>query len=154
MEIVVRAVVIYVILWLLLRIMGKRELAEMTAFELVLLVVIGDMVQQGVTQEDFSITGAFLSVGTLSVLAVATSAVSWRFARTRPVLEGVPVVVIRDGELVDEALRLEHVAVDELKEAARKEGIDDLAAVSWCVIEPDGRFSFLHRTGDSSEPPH
>jgi uncharacterized membrane protein YcaP (DUF421 family) len=151
MEIVVRAVVVYLILWLLLRVMGKRELAEMTAFELVLLVVIGDLVQQGVTQEDFSITGAFLSVGTLSVIIVLTSAVSWKFPRTRPILEDMPVVVIRDGQLIDETLRLEHVSVDELKEAARKEGIADLADVSWCVIEPDGRFSFLHRTGNSSD---
>jgi uncharacterized membrane protein YcaP (DUF421 family) len=150
MEIVVRAVAIYLILWLLLRIMGKRELSELTAFELVLLVIIGDIVQQGVTQEDFSVTGAFLSTGTMAFLIIITSTISWRWARTRPVIEGVPVVVVRDGELVDDALRLEHVTLDELKEAARQEGISDLADVSWCVLERDGRFSFLRRVSDSS----
>ena len=148
MEIVARAVAVYLMLWVLLRIMGKRELAELTAFELVLLVIIGDIVQQGVTQEDFSVTGAFLSTGTMAFLIIVTSAVSWRWARTRPVIEGVPVVVVRDGELVDEALRLEHLTLDELKEAARQEGISDLADVSWCVLERDGRFSFLRRVSE------
>jgi uncharacterized membrane protein YcaP (DUF421 family) len=150
MEIVVRAVIVYLLLWLLLRIMGKRELSELTAFELVLLVIIGDVVQQGVTQEDFSITGAFLSTGTIAFLIVMTSMIGWRWKKTRPVLEGVPVVLMRDGETIDEALRLEHVTLEELKEAARQEGIGDLAHVEWCVLERDGRFSFLRRVSDSS----
>jgi uncharacterized membrane protein YcaP (DUF421 family) len=148
MEIVLRAVSVYLMLWVLLRIMGKRELAQLTAFELVLLVIIGDIVQQGVTQEDFSVTGAFLSTGTMAMLIILTSAVSWRWGKTRRVIEGVPVVVVRDGELIDEALRLEHLTVDELKEAARQEGIADLGDVSWCVLERDGRFSFLRRVSE------
>ena len=150
MEIVARAVAVYLMLWLLLRIMGKRELSELTAFELVLLVIIGDIVQQGVTQEDFSVTGAFLSTGTMAMLIIVSSAISWRWPRSRPVIEGVPVVVVRDGEPMDEALWLEHVTLDELKEAARQEGISDLSDVSWCVLERDGRFSFLRRVSDSA----
>jgi uncharacterized membrane protein YcaP (DUF421 family) len=151
MEVVFRSVAIFVMLWLLLRIMGKRELAEMTAFELVLLVVMGDLVQQGATQEDFSFTGAVLAAGTIALLTALTSAVSWRWRSARPVIEGKPVVVVRDGHLLEDALDLEHVTVDELREAARRNGIDDFDRVSWCVLEPDGRFSFLQRdAGDGA----
>jgi uncharacterized membrane protein YcaP (DUF421 family) len=145
MEVVFRSVAIFVMLWLLLRIMGKRELAEMTAFELVLLVVMGDLVQQGATQEDMSFTGAVLAAGTIALLTSVMSLVTWRWRASRPILEGRPVVVVRDGEVYEDALDLEHVTEEELMEAARRNGIADLNDVSWCVLEPDGRFSFLQR---------
>jgi uncharacterized membrane protein YcaP (DUF421 family) len=145
MEIVFRSAAVFLILWFLLRIMGKRELAELTAFELVLLVVMGDLVQQGVTQEDFSVTGTILSAGTIVVLILLTSRIGYHWKSSRPVIEGLPVVVLRDGRLLDDALALEHISLDELREAARRNGIADLDQVSWCVLEPDGRFSFLRR---------
>jgi uncharacterized membrane protein YcaP (DUF421 family) len=151
MEVVVRAVSVYLILWFLLRIMGKRELAELTAFELVLLVVMGDLIQQGVTQEDMSVTGAALSAGTIALLVVITSLVGWRWGRARPLIEGRLVVVIHDGRVFQDALDLEHVTLDELREAARRNGIADLDDVAWCVLEPDGRFSFLQRLDSPSE---
>jgi uncharacterized membrane protein YcaP (DUF421 family) len=153
MEIVARSAAVFFILWFLLRIMGKRELAELTAFELVLLVVMGDLVQQGVTQEDFSVTGTVLSAGTIVVLIVVTSTVSYYWNRSRPLIEGQPVVVVRDGTLLDDALHVEHISRDELREAARRAGIPDLADVSWCVLEPDGRFSFLRRHEPTPGPP-
>src|SRR5688572_3071329 len=115
MEIIVRASVVFFVLFLIARGTGKRELSEMTAFELILLVTMGDLVQQGVTQEDMSITGAALAVGTLAFWILVLSAVSYRFPGSRPALEGVPVVVVHDGEPVAEALRLERVTIDELK---------------------------------------
>ncbi|MGH9245532.1 MAG: DUF421 domain-containing protein [Acidimicrobiales bacterium] len=153
MDVVWRAVAVYLFLWFLLRVMGKRELAEMTAFELVLLVVTGDLVQQGVTQEDFSVTGAFLAAGTIGLLVVMTSAIGWRWRAARPFIEGRPLVIVRDGHVFDDVLRLEHITHDELREAARGNGIADIDEVSWCVLEPDGRFSFLRRDageGDDS----
>lgn len=143
MEIVLRAVAVYVFLWLLLRAMGKRELSEVTAFELVILVVLGDLIQPGVTQEDMSVTGSALAVSTMAMLAVGTSAIGFRFPGSRRVLEGVPSVVVRDGRVDDEVLRIQRVTVDELLEAARKNGIGDLRDVTWGVIERDGTFTFL-----------
>jgi uncharacterized membrane protein YcaP (DUF421 family) len=148
MEIVVRAAVVFVFLFLLLRGMGKRELAELTAFELVILVIMGDLVQQGVTEEDMSITGAVLAVGTMGLLTMGLSALAFRSKRARPLLEGVPVVLVRDGHVIDEALRLEGMAFDELLQAARHEGIGDLADVEVCVLEPDGRMSFIRKQDD------
>jgi uncharacterized membrane protein YcaP (DUF421 family) len=143
MEIIVRATAIFFFLWLVARGVGKRELAEMTAFELILLVSMGDLVQQGATQEDMSITGALLAVGTIAFWIVVFSYTGFRFRGTRPLLEGLPVVVLRDGEPLPEMLRLERVTLDELKESARSQGIHDLREIVVGILEPDGKFSFL-----------
>lgn len=152
MEIIVRATCLYLFLWLVARGTGKRELSEMTAFELILLVTMGDLIQQGVTQEDMSITGAFLAVGTLALWILAFGYLGWKFPRFRPAIEGVPVVVLRDGVPLDEVLKLERLTLDEVCESARNVGIDDLANVKIAVLEPDGKFSFL-RQGDVEDIP-
>ena len=148
MEIVLRATAIYVFLWVVARGVGKRELSEMTAFELILLVTMGDLIQQGATQEDMSITGAMLAVGTLAFWILVFAYLSWRFRPLRPALEGVPVVVIREGRPLDQVLRIERVTLDEVCEAARNQGITDLADVEIGVLEPDGKFSFLKALDD------
>ena len=156
MEIVLRAAAVYVILWLLLRAMGKRELAEVTAFELVILVVLGDIIQQGVTQEDMSITGAALAVSTMGLLAVGSSVVGERIPRARRVLEGKPSLVVHHGVVDEEVLRLQRIPRDELEEAARKRGIGDLSTVAFGVVETDGTFSFVEEgdpTGDDQTDP-
>ncbi len=152
MEIVARAAVIYLFVWLIVRGTGKRELAEMTAFELVLLVVMGDLIQQAVTQQDTSIVGGMLAVGTIGFLIVVTSYVSWRFKGTRDVIEGVPVVVVRDGRPLEHVLRLERVTVDEVLSGARAQAIADLAEVDLGVLEADGKFSFLTRDKEQRQP--
>ena len=145
MEIVIRAAVVYVLLWLLLRTMGKRTLAELGAFELVLLVVIGDMVQQGVTQEDMSVTGSFLAVGTMSLLVLLTGAATRRSSRVNHVIEGDPVVVLKDGEPMVEVLRREQMSIDDLAEAARQQGHLRFDELQWAVLEADGKVSFIPR---------
>jgi uncharacterized membrane protein YcaP (DUF421 family) len=148
MEIIIRATAIYFFLWMLTRALGKRELAEMTAFELLLLVVVGDLIQQGVTQEDMSITGAMLAVGTIGLWILVFSWLGWRFRPARHLIEGVPVVVVRDGRPLEPALRLERVTIDELLESARNQGIDNLRDIKLAILEPSGNFSFLERNDD------
>ena len=151
MEIVYRATAIFLFLWFVTRILGKRTLGEMTAFELVLLVIMGDLVQQGVTQEDFSMTGAMLAVGTMALLILAFEWVSFRFPRTRKALEGQPVIVVRDGQMLPRMMRYERLTDSELKEQLREQGIDDVRKVSLGVLEPDGRLSFFQRSGDADD---
>jgi uncharacterized membrane protein YcaP (DUF421 family) len=151
MEIIVRATVIYFFLWAVARGVGKRELSEMTAFELILLVTMGDLIQQGATQEDMSLTGAGLAVGTLALWIVVFAYLSWRFRRLRPFTEGVPVVVVRDGRPLDQVLKIERLTLDEVCEAARNQGIADLAEVDVGVLEPDGKFSFLKTDGEADQ---
>jgi uncharacterized membrane protein YcaP (DUF421 family) len=145
MEMVLRATAIYFFLWALTRGLGKRELAEMSAFELLLLITVGDLIQQGVTQEDMSVTGAMLAVGTIGIWILIFSWIGFRWRRARQVIEGVPVVVVRDGRPLEEAMRFERVTLDEILEGAREQGIANLRDVRLAILEPDGRLSFLQQ---------
>ena len=148
MELVLRASAIFWFLYLVSRAVGRRELSQMSAFELMLLVIIGDLIQQGVTQNDMSVTGAMLAVGTLACWTVILSYVSFKWRSTEPVIEGIPVVCIRDGRILGEVLHVERVPEEDLLGAAREQGIDDVAKVRVGIIEADGKFSFIQFDGD------
>jgi uncharacterized membrane protein YcaP (DUF421 family) len=150
MEVVLRAAVMFCFLWLVTRAVGKRQLGQLSSFELVLLVSMGDLVQQSITQEDYSLSGGVLTIGTFALLSVLLSFTSWRFPRSRKVLEGRPAVVVRDGELQEQVLADERMTRTELLEAARKNGVRDLSDVELAVLENDGTLSFFTRAG--SEP--
>lgn len=147
MEVVIRATVLFGFLWFITRVVGKRELGQLSAFELVLLVTMGDLVQQGITEEDYSVTGAVLAVGTFALLTVGLSYVSWRVPRSRRLLEGQPAVVVHNGQMLEDVMRLERLTDTELLEAARKEGIRDVTDVELAVLENDGTLSFFRRGG-------
>ena len=147
MEIVLRATFIFFVLLLLTRGLKRRTLADMAPFEMLLLVTLGDIVQQGITQEDFSLTGAVLAVATFSFWVTVLSFVTWRWRSVGKVVDGVPVVVVQDGKPIDKVLAMERMPLDEVYEAARQQGIDDLAKVRMAVLEPSGRISFIKADG-------
>jgi uncharacterized membrane protein YcaP (DUF421 family) len=130
----------------LTRIIGRRELSSLQPFDLILLIILGDAVQQGLTQDDYSLTGAGLAIGTIAVLQVFVSWLGYRFPRTRPVLEGTPIIVVQDGEVIDRNLKRERLSVDEIAEQARLQGIAHLADVRWAVLETNGRISFIAKS--------
>src|SRR3954471_9480449 len=143
MDIVLRAAIVFLFVWLVLRALGKRELGELTAFELVLLFVIGDLVQQSITQGDTSLTAAVLAIGTITLLILIQSYAVFRWPRTRSALESVPIVVVVAGEIVEPALRRQRMSTDEVYESARAQGIGDLRDVEVAILETDGRLSFV-----------
>lgn len=143
MEIVMRATVVYWLLWLIVRGTGKRSLSELTPLELVLIVVLGDLVQQGVTQEDMSITGAIAAIGVFVVWTLLSDALSRRSEKASMLLSGSPAIVLRSGQPLQERLDQEHLSLDELKEAARLQGYSDLDDLEWAILETDGQFSFI-----------
>ena len=145
MDIVARAIVVFAFLLVLTRVIGRRELSSLQPFDLILLIVVGDAVQQGLTQDDYSLTGAVLAIGTIAVLQVFVSWVGYRFPRTRPVLEGSPIIVVQDGELIEANLKRERLDPDEIAEAARLEGIAHLSEVKWAVLETTGTISFIKK---------
>lgn len=153
MGIVVRTTIIFFFLWMCLRVLGKRELAQLTAFELVLAMVIGDIVQQGITQQDVSLVGAMLGVGTISMWILTTSYLSFRFPRARPLVEGIPSVVVQEGKPNLEVIRIERLTVEEVLAAAREQGIASLKDVRIAILEPEGKFTFICRDGESQQPP-
>lgn len=148
MQIVIRAAVLYLVIWLVTRAMGRKELSEMSSFELILFVVFGDLIQQGVTGDDRSVTGAALAVTTFALLTVLFSYVAFRSKPAQKVLQGVAVVIVRDGRILDEVLVIERLTRDDVKDEARQQGIDDLREVELGVLETDGKFSFIRSSGE------
>jgi uncharacterized membrane protein YcaP (DUF421 family) len=143
MDLVLRAIFAFLFVLLLTRVVGRRELSSLQPFDLILLVMIGDLVQQGVTQNDFSLTGMLLVGSTIAVLAVLVSWTSFRFPRLRPVLDGEPVIVVQDGEPIQKNLNRNRLTLDELRAAARQEQIASLDDIQWAVLETSGRISFI-----------
>jgi uncharacterized membrane protein YcaP (DUF421 family) len=143
MDLVLRATFVFFLILAVTRAVGRRELSQMEPFDLILLVVIGDLVQQGVTQSDYSLTGATTVIATLAVLTVATAYASFRIRALRPVLEGRPIVLVADGEIIDRNLRRQRMTRDELRAEARQEGIGTLADVRFAILETNGKISFL-----------
>ena len=148
MDLVIRAVVAFLFVYLLTRVIGRRELSSMQPFDLIMLVMIGDLVQQGVTQNDFSVTGALLVGSTIALMTVGISYTSFKVPRLRPVLDGEPVIVVEDGKPIDRNLRRNRITLEELAAAARLEGIGSLSSVRWAVLETNGQISFLQK-GDA-----
>jgi uncharacterized membrane protein YcaP (DUF421 family) len=146
-DVVLRAALIFVFVFALVRLMGRRELSRLEPFDLIVLIVIGDLVQQGVTQQDVSVTGAVLAVGTIVLLTVFMSWVSFRFPRLRPVLDGRPVVLLEDGRPIEDNLRRERITMEELAAQARSQQIMSLGDVRWAVLETSGGVSFITKSG-------
>jgi uncharacterized membrane protein YcaP (DUF421 family) len=157
MDIVLRATVIFLALYVLMRLMGKRELGQMTPFELIVLVVIGDLIQQGVTQNDFSLTGAIIAVSTIAFWALVFSWLSYLSPRAERLLEGEPRVIVRDGELIEGNLRRNRLTRSEIESEMRLAGIAHMRDVAWAILEARGKISFIQRSetdGGDEPPPH
>jgi uncharacterized membrane protein YcaP (DUF421 family) len=147
MDIVLRATVMFAILFGLLRLMGKRELGQMTPFELVMLVVVGDLIQQGITHNDFSLTGATLAIATFAFWTVVLGWLVYLSPRAQRVVEGTPRVLVRDGAPVEANLRRDRLTRAEIESEMRLAGIAHLDDVAWAILEPEGKISFIRRDG-------
>ncbi|HET7171762.1 MAG TPA: YetF domain-containing protein [Gaiellales bacterium] len=143
MDIVLRGIVLFIFVSFIMRIVGRRELSSMGAIDLVLLIVLGDSIQQGLTQDDYSVTGAMIAVSTIALMQVSLSFLSYRVRRLRPVLEGEPIVIVQDGRVIEKNLRRDRITVDEVLEEARQQQIGSLDDVAWAVLEANGQISFL-----------
>ena len=143
MDVVLRSIALFSFVFFVMRIVGRKELSGLSAFELVLLIVMGDLIQQGVTGDDRSVVGAMLAVSTFALMVVALSWTSFRSSKARQTVEGRPVVVVQDGRPLEKIMKLERLTLDEVKDAAREQGIPDLRDVRIGVFEADGKFSFL-----------
>lgn len=151
MEIVLRATAMFAVIYLLLRLLGKRELGQMAPFEVISLVVIGDLIQQGITHNDFSITGATLAIVTFAFWTVVLGWLAYLFPRLRGTLEGQPRVIIRDGELLRDNLRRDRMTATEVESEMRLAGIGRIGDVAWAILEPNGKISFIGRS-DAERP--
>jgi uncharacterized membrane protein YcaP (DUF421 family) len=145
LDIVLRAAIAYVFIVFMLRIIGRRELSTLAASDIVLLVVMGDLIQNGVTQSDQSVTGVFLAVSTLALLTVAMSVVSYKSRRAQTLIQGAPLILVEEGKAVDQNLRSERLNLDDVAEEARLQGIETIDEIKWCVLETSGNMSFIKK---------
>ena len=143
MDIVIRAAVAYVFIIFLLRIIGRRELSTLAPSDLVLLVVMGDLVQNGVTQSGQSVTGILLALSTFAILTVAVSVATFKSRRVQTLVQGAPLILVEDGKPVEQNLRSERLNIDDVAEEARGQGIERLDEIKWCVLESSGSMSFI-----------
>ena len=150
MDIVLRASAIFLLLFVLLRLFGKRQLGQMTPFEFVALVVVGDFVQQAITHNDFSVTAAVLAVATFGFWSLVLGWISYRWDTMRRVLEGEPRILIQDGKLLDKVLERDKITEAEVLSEMRLAGIARLDDVQWGILEPSGKISFLPRDDQSA----
>jgi uncharacterized membrane protein YcaP (DUF421 family) len=146
MDVVVRAFVAFVFVLALTRLIGRRELSSLQPFDLILLIVIGDLIQQGVTQNDMSVTGLVLAIGMIGLLTLAATYVGFRFPRVRPILEPEPLILVEDGRVVEKNLKKERMTPAELAAEARLQQIDSLENVKWAVLESGGQISFIPKS--------
>jgi uncharacterized membrane protein YcaP (DUF421 family) len=146
MDLVIRAAVIFFFIVLVTRIAGRRELSSMQPFDLILLVVIGDLVQQGITQSDDSVTGALIVISTITLLSVLVSWVSFRSSRVRLVTEGESIILVDDGEVIERNMRRERLTRGDLEEEARRQQISSLGDIRWAILERDGSISVIPKS--------
>jgi uncharacterized membrane protein YcaP (DUF421 family) len=152
-EIVIRAAVMFAFLWAVTRAVGRSTLGELSTFELLMYVTMGDLVQQSITQQDYSVTSGVLTISVFALLTVALSWTQWKFPRLRSVIRGKPVVVVRDGRLLTVPARQQRFTESDLLATARQQGIRSLADIELAILEADGKVSFFTRSGGSEGAP-
>ena len=145
MDVVVRAAFAYVFIVFVMRVMGRRELSSLAPADLVLIVVLGDLIQNGVTQSDLSVTGVTIAVSTFVLLTVLSSYLTFKSSRARRVIQGEPVIVVQDGNPIERNMRSERLTVDDVMEEARDKEIENLDEIKFAVLEPGGKMTFIKK---------
>jgi uncharacterized membrane protein YcaP (DUF421 family) len=145
MDIVLRAAFAYVLIVFVLRVMGRRELTSLSAADLILLVVLGDLIQNGVTQSDLSMTGVTIAITTFVLLTVASSYLSFKSPRARKLIQGEPLIIIEDGKPIERNMRSELLTLDDVMEEARSNEIERLEEIKWAVLEASGTITFIKK---------
>ncbi len=145
MDLVIRAVVVFFFIFLVTRIVGRRQLSQLEPFDLILLVVLGDLVQQGITQSDQSVTGTLIVISTIALLSVTVSWAAFRFKALRLLTEGQPIVLVHDGQPIPRNMRRERITLADIQEEARHSQITSIADLRWAILENDGQISCIPR---------
>jgi uncharacterized membrane protein YcaP (DUF421 family) len=146
MDLVIRATLVFFFIFLVTRIVGRRQLSSLEPFDLIMLVVIGDLVQQGITQSDNSVTGALTVIATIALLSVFVAWVAFRFKRIRLVTDGEPIILVQNGTPIERNLRRERLTVEEVEEQARQQQIDSIDELRWAILETDGQISCISKS--------
>jgi uncharacterized membrane protein YcaP (DUF421 family) len=146
-EIILRTAIVYVVVLLLLRVAGKRELGQMTPFDLVVILVIANAVQNAMTGGDNSLIGGVIAAATLTGVNIAVGRWGSRVPVFRRLVASEPTLLLQDGKPIQAHLDRERVDVEELEMAARQHGIAELSEVAAAILEEDGSISIIPKEG-------
>lgn len=153
METVVRVAFVYVFILGILRVLGKREVSQLTPLELVMLILIPELVAQALVREDFSMTNAVIAVTTLMALVYLTSVLSYKFRRFEELVEGRPSLLVVRGKPLRETMDRERISPEEIASEMRRAGIERLDDVKWAVLETGGKIAFIQYGPHDKSPP-
>ncbi|WP_207434163.1 DUF421 domain-containing protein [Sabulibacter ruber] len=143
-SIVLRALIVYVLVFIILRMAGKRTLGEMTAFDLVLLLIISEAVQNALVDDDKSITGSFLVILTLVFADIMVSLATNRFRFLDSIVNGIPLIILENGKPLKDRMDKARLQEDDILEAARKtQGLENMSQIKYAVLEKDGSISII-----------
>lgn len=143
LEIAVRTTIIYVVVLVGIRLTGKREVGQMTPFDLVLLLLISNAVQNAMTGPDTSVTGGLVAAVTLLAVNAVVSRLAWRYTKVRKLVEGTPTLLIHSGKILEENLAKEELTRESLQQALREHSVASVEEVKLAVLEVDGSISVL-----------
>ncbi len=147
MEPVIRGLAVYIFLLIILRISGKRTMAEATAFDVVLLLIISETTQEAMIDSDHSFTNAAILITTLIGADIFLSLAKMKIPFFDPFIDGTAVILMRDGQLLRDRMKRERVDVNDLLEAARQQqGLENLDQIRLAVLERDGQISIVPKT--------
>ena len=149
-DVALRTAIVYIFLVVAIRVSGKREIGQMSVLELVVILIISDAVQNSMVGENASIWGGLVAVTVLLTLDFALRSLTLRWPRFRKVLQGEPRLLIRDGQILERALREEGISTDEVAAAVRGQGVERIDQVSLAVLETDGSISVIPMPAASS----
>ena len=150
MEMILRAVAIYLILLVVFKIAGRRALLQMTSFDLILLLIISEATQQVLLGEDFSVTGAMLTIITLVVIDMLFGVAKKYISGAESMLDGSPVILVVHGELQNEKLKKVDVSCDDILVSARQNhGIYQLEKIKYAILERNGHISIIPEESES-----
>jgi uncharacterized membrane protein YcaP (DUF421 family) len=147
MDLVIRATAVFFFIFFVTRVVGRRQLSDLEPFDFILLVVLGDLVQQGITQSDESVTGTLTVISTIALLSVAVSWVSFRAKPVRIITEGEPIVLVQDGRPIEQNLRRERITIEDIEEQLRHSQLSSVSQLRWAILENDGKISCIPRDG-------
>ena len=144
METVMRGVLVYAFLLVVFRVMGKRSLAQITTFDFVLMLIVGESTQQALLGNDFSVINAAIVIATLMCLELSLSLLKEWWPRLDPLMESVPLVIVEHGRLIEDRIRGERVDLNDILAAAReRHGLERLADIKYAVLERSGGISIV-----------
>lgn len=147
LERVLRSVIVYVFLLAAIRIFGRRELGQMTSFDIIVLLTLSNILQNAMIGDDVSVTGGMIGAATLLAVNLAVAFVTFRFRRAERMIEGGPRILVRDGELQMDAVRSELMTEQDVLSAVRGQGVESIDDVHLAISEPNGQISVIPRKG-------